>query len=142
MVTTDAAALALVAATWLHLGFQLVVTLLVYPGFDDVRRDDWPAVHVSHTRRIGPIVALVYGALLVAGGVVLAVGPSPGQVVAVAAIGVAMATTAVVAGPAHGRLSPDRPPGLLARLVAADRVRLVAAAVAAVAALVGSGLGG
>lgn len=128
--------MALVAATWLHLGFQAVVTLLVYPGFAAVAPAAWPEVHRTHTRRIGPVVAVVYGALLAAGGWVVLTGTDPAGWVAVLAAGASMAVTATVAGPAHQRLSPDRSAALLRRLLVADRVRLGAALVAAVASVV------
>ncbi len=132
---------ALLATSMLHLGVQAVVTVLVYPMFAHVAIEDWPAIHATHTRRIGPLVVVVYGALLLAGAWVVATGPSPAAVVALVASGAAVLVTALVAAPAHGRLAPDRPDAVLRRLLAADRARLVAALVAAVAATVAAGRG-
>ncbi|MBY5161125.1 hypothetical protein [Salsipaludibacter albus] len=125
---------ALLAACMLHLGFQVVVTLLVYPGLVAVTPDRWPEVHAAHTRRIGPIVVVVYGALVVSAVLVVASDPTAAQVVAVVSSATAITITATVAGPAHGRLSPDRPDPVLRRLVVSDRVRLGVAVVGAVAA--------
>jgi hypothetical protein len=128
----------LLAASALHAGFQLVVTLLVYPALAATPADRWPAAHAAHTRRVTPVVGLVYGALLVAGAVTVAGGPGVPQVVAVAASGVAVAVTAAFAAPAHSRLAHGLDGRVLRRLLGADRVRLAAAVTAAVAALVGS----
>lgn len=127
---------ALVAASFLHLGFQVVVTVLIYPGFPEVPIADWPRAHAAHGRRITPLVALVYGGLVVSMALVVVAGPTPPEWVAIAAAGVAMAVTAGIAAPSHGRLSPDRPDAVLRRLRLADRVRVVAAAIGATASLV------
>ncbi len=94
----------LVAATALHAGFQLVVTALVYPAFAETPVGEWPARHAAHSRRITPVVGLVYGWLFVA--VILAVtdGLSAWRGVAVAASAVAVLATAFCAAPAHARL--------------------------------------
>lgn len=127
----------LLAASLLHLGFQATVTAVVYPALVDLPLEGWDVAHAAHSRRIGPVVAVVYGALVVSGALlVVSGGSSPAEWVAVGAAGVAIVVTATVAGPAHLRLSPDRSADLVARLIAADRVRLVAAAIGAGAALV------
>lgn len=130
------ASTSLVAATLLHLGFQATVTLVVYPAFGAVRDDDWPEAHAAHSRRIGPVVAVVYGLLVLAGGASLLGGASAAAMVSVGASLVAILVTAFVAAPAHMQLTPGRPPAVLGRLLVADRVRLAAAVVAAVAAVV------
>lgn len=132
---------ALVAASFLHLGFQAVVTVLVYPGFPDVPIAAWPRAHAAHTRRIMPLVVVVYGGLVVATALVVAAGPAPLEWVAVVAAGVAIAVTASVAAPSHGRLSPDRPHRELRRLRRADVVRTTSAAIGAVTSLSASILG-
>jgi hypothetical protein len=138
----------LVAATALHLGFQLVVTALVYPALlaPEAARDDdgvravarWRLAHERHRRRITPVVGLVYGLLGLADGWVLVAGPrSAPALVSVAAAAVVVLVTATTAGPAHGALaSRGRSEALVRRLRRADAVRLVGAAVAAVAAVV------
>lgn len=126
----------LLAATALHLGFQAVVTLVVYPALAEVPPERWGAAHAAHTRRITVLVAPVYGLLAAACLHVLLAGPrTPLVLLSVTGAVVAALSTAVVAGPAHSRLATGRSPELLARLSAADRVRLLAAAVAAGAAL-------
>lgn len=130
--------MALVVATSVHAGFQVVVTFLVYPAFRDVPLDHWPRYHADHSRRITGIVVIVYAGLVGASAWVVAAGPrNAGTVTAVVLSALAVLTTAVVAAPAHGRLSPDRGGRDLARLIRADRVRLVAAVLAAGAAVVG-----
>ena len=130
----SASGAALAAATALHAGFQLVVTVLVYPAFADVPDDAWRAHHARHSRRITGLVGIVYGALLAAGAAVLVAGPTTLQAVSLVATALALAVTAFVAAPAHGRLSARRDMTVLRRLVVADRVRCAGAALAAVTA--------
>ena len=59
---------ALLAATALHFGFQVTVTAIVYPALARVAAPGWAAAHRAHTRAIMPMVAVVYGALGLAGG--------------------------------------------------------------------------
>lgn len=125
----------LLAAAFLHLGFQATVTALVYPNFALIGDADWPAFHATHSRRITPVVALVYGLVVVAGVMAVVDGMTAWRVVGLTGHGIALLTTAAVAAPAHGRLGGGRDPDVLARLVAADRVRLVGATVAAAAAI-------
>lgn len=133
--------MALVVATSVHAGFQVVVTFLVYPAFRDVPLDHWATYHSDHSRRITGIVVLVYAGLLGASAWVMAAGPrNAGTVTAVVLSTLVVLTTAFVAAPAHGRLSPDRGERDLVRLIRADRVRLVAAAIAAGAAVLGLAL--
>ncbi len=158
-MTGLSAGAALVAATGLHLGFQLVVTVLVYPALARVPADRWVVEHALHSRRITPVVGVVYGLLLVAGASVLVDGPTALQVGSLLAVGTTMLVTAVVAAPLHSRLGapaadaePAALPGtalprtaltgprdnLLARLLVADRARTALALVAALLALAGS----
>ncbi|MGA9745861.1 MAG: hypothetical protein WBQ50_00235, partial [Nocardioides sp.] len=57
----------LLVATAVHLGFQVSVTLLVYPALGRVGADSWPAAHAAHSRAIVPLVVVVYGALVLSG---------------------------------------------------------------------------
>lgn len=140
MLVDDSAAVALVVATSLHAGFQAVVTLLVYPAFGDVPPERWGRFHDDHSRRIAGIVVVVYGLLLAASAWIVAAGPrNPGTLAAVALAATAMLTTALVAAPTHGRLTPDRGERELRRLLRADYVRFAAAVLAAGAAIVGLG---
>jgi hypothetical protein len=125
----------LLAAGFLHLGFQATVTVLVYPNFRTVDEVDWQAFHGTHSRRITPVVAVVYGLVLGAGVMVLLDGLTAWRVVSLGGHGLALLTTALVAAPAHGRLAAGRDERVLARLLVADRVRLAGAVVAAGAAV-------
>ena len=124
----------LLAAVALHAGFQLTVTVIVYPALASTPDHDWAEAHARHSRRIAPLVALVYGAAVVACTLAAAVDPSPGTWVALAGTAVAILVTATMAAPLHGRLD-RRDPALLARLLAADRVRCVSACLALFGAL-------
>lgn len=126
-------------ATWLlvvaavHAGFQLTVDLVVYPALAEVDPERWAAAHQAHSRRITPLVALIYPALLVLVAWTLLERPTDvGAWVAATGAAVAVAATAFSAAPTHGRLSSssveDRPE-LLRTLVRADRVRTLGALV-------------
>lgn len=127
----------LVAAAALHAGFQLTVTLLTYPALVEVAPERFARAHAVHSRRIVPLVGIVYSVLAVAclGALVTA----PGSVavwVAGAASAAAVLVTALRAAPLHGRLGREGPgPALLTALVRADRGRTAAALVALVAAV-------
>ncbi len=129
----------LLAAAALHAGFQLTVTLLVYPALAATPAPEWTDVHRRHSRRITPLVGVVYLAVVVAAAAALLGAPGPAVVTAVAASGATLGLTAFVAAPVHGRLGAGRDPALLRRLLRADRLRsltaLVALASAAVAVL-------
>ena len=137
-MTLPGADLLLVAATALHAGFQLVVTVLVYPALAAVLPGRWSQEHAQHSRRITPLVGLVYGAVLLAGALVVAAGPSAAQVAALLASGGALLVTAGVAAPLHSRLTTGPDPALLRRLLAADRARTVLALAATLLALAGT----
>ena len=131
MLTPD---LALLAATAAHLGFQATVTAVVYPALARVPPAQWTGAHRAHTRAITPLVAVVYGALALAGGWALASGPDGWTVLALAGAAVAVAVTAFAGAPAHGGLTGGHDAGRIRRLLHADRVRAAAAVVAVVAA--------
>ena len=127
----------LVATAALHLGFQLTVTLVVYPALADVSADDWAGAHAAHSRRISVVVALAYLPLLGVGLWSLVDGPvDTGLVVAAVGAATSFLTTALVAAPTHGRLGQGRTDALVHRLLVADRVRLVGAVVCLAGALV------
>jgi hypothetical protein len=122
-----------------HLGFQLTVDLLVYPALGEVADDQWTVAHERHSRRITPVVAVLYPALvLVLGWTAIARPGEVGTWVSVAGGLLAVVTTAAVAAPTHGRLSSatvDERSVLLRRLDRADRVRTLGASVCVVGAL-------
>lgn len=128
---------ALVAAGGLHLGFQAVVTLVVYPALVATHADDWAEVHAAHSRRISLVVGPFYLAVAAACLWALVAGPrTPWTFVACAGHALAAVATAVSAAPTHGRLGRSGPePAELDRLLRADRVRLVGTVVALAAAL-------
>ena len=132
---------ALLAVSALHAGFQLVVTVVVYPALADVPADRWEPAHAAHSRRITWLVAPLYVAVAAVGTWSLLAWPvgsaaQVGTAVALAGHAVAVGTTALVAGPTHGRLGRDgRRPELVGRLLRSDRVRTLGAVVALGAAL-------
>ncbi len=135
-MTPDASTL-LVAASAAHAGFSVVVSVVVYPALADAPGEDWARRHAAHSRRIAWVVAPLY--LLVAAACVLALvtGPQGWAWVALAGNAAAALVTAALAAPTHGRLGRAGPvPALLSRLLRADRVRTVAAALGALAAVI------
>lgn len=126
----------MLAASWLHLGFQLAVTVAVYPTLAAVPPERWPGAHAAHSRRITPVVVLVYAVVVVGAGTVLVAGPRTTlALTAVGANGLALVVTALVAAPAHARLGRGKDDRAVRRLLLADRVRTLAAVVAAGTAL-------
>ena len=116
------AGVAFALATALHAGFQLTVTVLVYPVLARVPAGSWAEAHARHSRLVVPLVALTYGGLVAAGAWLLTSSPSALEVAAVLAAAGCVLVTAVAAAPTHGRLTgPD--PALLRRLLRADRLR-------------------
>ena len=144
MSPTDPAPWLLLAAS-LHLGFQLTITMVAYPALVEVPPGGWARAHDRHSRRIVPLVAAIYPALVVVLAWTLVAEPrSPGTWVALAGGAASILATAFVAAPLHGRLSqvsPEDRPAMLVRLVRADRARTAGALVclvgAALAALSG-----
>ena len=133
---------ALLAVSALHAGFQLVVTVVVYPALADVPDGSWAQAHDDHSRRISWVVAPLYAVVAAACAWVLLSWPV-GAAAAVAVLGHAVAggTTALVAAPTHGRLGREgKRPELVGRLLRADRVRTAAVLVALAAALVATSI--
>jgi len=127
----------LLLATGVHLGFQAVVSIVVYPGLLNLAPDDWERGHAAHTRRMIIVVIPVYAAVAVALGWALAtVCCSPALIITTGAVVIVGVTTALVAAPIHHLLSVDGPTQKLIRdLRRADTFRLIGAAVACGAAL-------
>lgn len=121
-------ATAWLVATALHAGFQLTVSLVVYPAFPRVPGAAWTDFHAGHSRGIAPLVGVLYAGLLATASGVLVLGPrGVWLLVALAGVGLALATTALVAAPTHGRLGAGPDPTLLRRLRRADAVRTLGA---------------
>jgi hypothetical protein len=135
------AVVAFAIASALHAGFQLTVTVLVYPVLGARDAEEWRAAHDRHSRGIAPLVGVVYLLLLVTGGLLVADGPDAVGWLAVGLTGGALATTAVVAAPIHGRLD-SRDDALVARLLVADRWRCLLAVLGAGAAVAAVAAGG
>ncbi len=58
----------LALVTTAHLGFQATVTVLVYPALAGLADEpSWARAHESHSRRITPLVAVLYPALVLSG---------------------------------------------------------------------------
>ena len=127
-------ALLLLAAAAVHLGFQLTVSLVVYPALADEPEDRWQRAHDAHSRRITPVVIVVYGLLVGACAWAILAAPDRWTLIAVVAAAVAGLLTALGAAPAHGRLGRSWSRELLDRLLWIDRGRTAAAVVCAVAA--------
>jgi ATP/ADP translocase len=127
----------LLVTTGVHLGFQAVVTIVVYPGLVNLAPEDWERGHAAHTHRMIIIVIPVYAALTIALGWALAtVSFSPALIVTTGALLIVWVTTALVAAPIHHRLSTGGPTQKLIRnLRRADTFRLIGAAVACGAAI-------
>lgn len=111
------------------------MTVLVYPALAADPADRWTARHAAHSRRITPVVVVVYAAVLLSGAVILLAGPR--RVDTLAALGasaVALGLTATRGAPLHARLGHGRDDSAIRTLLRIDRLRLVAAAAAAAAA--------
>ncbi|QZY28672.1 hypothetical protein [Nocardioides coralli] len=126
-----------------HAGFQLTVTVVVYPALAAVPQTSWSVSHDGHSRRISLLVVPWYAALLASSGwALVAADRSPSLLVAVAALVAVVVVTGVAAAPLHGRLGREGPQGvLLRRLLLVDRLRLALALVGAVAAVAAHGVG-
>lgn len=126
---------ALLVVSAFHAGFQVVVSAVVYPALADVPADRWDVAHDLHSRRIVRVVAVLYPAVVAVCLWALVVGPvTAASIVAVAANLVAVAVTAGLAAPTHGRLGREHSTRLVGTLLVTDRVRTVAALVALAAA--------
>lgn len=133
--SVETAEILVLAAAGLHAGFQVVVSVLVYPAL--LRAEPFAPAHARHSRGIAPIVLVVYGALVASGVLRLVVGDlDPASYVALGGAALAGLTTALVAAPTHGRLGDGRTDALARRLTAADWVRTVGAVTGFVGALV------
>lgn len=135
------ALVAFAVASALHAGFQLTVTVLVYPVLATRSATEWALVHARHSRSIVPIVVIVYAALAVSGAALVVAGPGTLGWLALAGAGAALALTAGAAAPLHARLT-DRDDRLVASLLTVDRVRCacaVAGSLLAVAAVASGG---
>lgn len=132
--SVETAEVLVLAAAALHTGFQLTVSVLVYPAL--LRAEPFAPAHERHSRSIVPLVLLVYVALVASGVTRLVAGDlDTASWVALAGAAVAGLTTAAVAAPTHGRLGHGRTDELARRLTRADLVRTAGAVVGLLGAL-------
>jgi hypothetical protein len=120
-----------------HLGFQLTVSLVVYPALAEVGDEGWRVAHERHARRIAPLVAALYVPLVLVLAWTAATEPqATGTWLALVGGALSVVTTAAIAAPLHGRLgrAAERPE-LLRDLSRADRIRTVGAVVCVVGAV-------
>ncbi len=124
-------ALLLVAAG--HLGFQLTVSLVVYPALAEVGDEAWPAAHERHARRIAPLVGALYVPLVLVLAWTAATAPqAAGTWLALVGGALSVVSTAAIAAPLHGRLATvpaAERTELLGDLGRADLIRTVGAVV-------------
>ena len=120
-----------------HLGFQLTVSLVVYPALADVGADSWRVAHERHARRIAPLVGAIYVPLVLVLAWTAATEPqATGTWLALVGGALSVVTTAAIAAPLHGRLGgATERPELLRDLCRADRIRTVGAVVCVVGAV-------
>lgn len=128
-----------VVAAW-HAAFQLTVSAIVYPTLLE-RTSDFAVAHARHSRRILILVIPTYAVVVAASGWRLADGKlDPATVVAIAAQGVVLATTALGAAPAHAAMGREGLTAPLAsRLRRADWLRTACALIGLAAAVVAAG---
>lgn len=125
---------ALLTATAVHFGFQVTVTLLVYPALARVPAERWHRAHDAHSRAITGVVTLIYGALALSGGWALSSHAGVWTLIALAAM-TATALSTVFAARVHARLGAEHDQRQIGLLLRIDRVRLATAAIALAAAI-------
>jgi hypothetical protein len=122
MSASDPSTTAFVVATAAHAGFQLTVTVLVYPTLVRVAPEQWERAHARHSRGIVPLVVVVYAALVATSLPFALHHHAPAAWLGLAGAWGAMLVTAAAAAPTHARLSTPEP-RLLRRLLVVDRGR-------------------
>jgi hypothetical protein len=119
----SAATAAYVVAASAYAGFQWLVHLVVYRSYDLVPADAFPAFERAHTRRITPLVVVLFGLLLIATASLLVVGRRDVGIAAAALLAALLGLTLVGAVPAHGRLVQRYDSEVLRRLLRVDAAR-------------------
>ena len=116
-----------------HLGFQLTVSLVVYPALAEVVDEAWPVAHERHARRIAPLVGAIYVPLVLVLAWTAATAPqAAGTWLALVGGALSVLSTAAIAAPLHGRLATvpaGERPQLLGDLGRVDLIRTVGAVV-------------
>jgi len=126
-----------VAASWYLVGLGLTVGLVTYPAFSLVGEEQWPPFHRHHSTRISFAVGVAW--IAQAAGLLWWLAASPrlsGEwIVCGAAAALAVLLTGVFAVGLHNRLSINRQPAHLRRLLVVHVARTVAWIISAAAAL-------
>ena len=129
-----------VVSTAAYLGFQATVRVVVYPQFAHVPAGTFAAYVVEHQRRITYLVGPLFAALvLTTAAAFVRTGESVPAVtlfVQAGAVLTVLAATALLAVPEHRRLGAGWDVPAYRRLLHADTIRLIAALLACVAAVV------
>ncbi len=125
----------MMAATAVHAGFQLTVTSVVYPALGAVSAHAWARTHEVHSRRIVPVVGLVYSAVAITSIGQVSSDLRAASVLSAGASLVVLGLTAGLAAPLHRRLSSGRDPALIRRLIWVDRLRTLFALLSLAAAI-------
>ena len=123
-----------------YAGFQWTVQVLVYRQFPGVPREAFPDHEAAHSRRISPLVGVLFGACALSTAGLLAVRPDgvplAGIVVSAALFATVLVVTATLAVPEHRRLGAGFDADAYRRLLRADLARTVAASANAALAFV------
>ena len=129
-MSLPAVAFALASAS--YLGFQATIRLVVYPQFARVPAAGFAAYERAHQSRVTLLVAPLFAALVGSSAAVALLPPAGApRALALAALlptAVVLAVTGTAAVPQHRRLERGFDADAHRRLLAADTVRLVAAA--------------
>ena len=134
----DPVLLAHLAAAFAYAGFQWTVRVVVYPQLATAGRADpagFPALAAGHQRRITPLVGPLFAALVTTTALLVVSGPGALPWVCAGATAVVLGATAGGAVPQHRVLGTRWDAAAHGRLLAWDGVRVAAATVQAVAAV-------
>ncbi|WP_460603931.1 DUF1772 domain-containing protein [Jatrophihabitans fulvus] len=130
------AAVLLLVATSLYAGFQWTVRLLVYPQFDAVPPDAFPAYERTHQHRVSVAVGPLFAFAGVAAITAFVARPGLASGAAAACVAGVVAVTGLAAVPQHRTLSDGFVRTAFRRLLVVDTVRLALALGAVAAAVV------
>jgi hypothetical protein len=125
-------------ATAAYAGFQWTVQVLVYRQFPAVPGEAFPGYEAAHSRRITPLVGVLFGGCAVTTTALLVVRPGGAPLAGILASAVlfvvVLGVTGLLAVPEHQRLGAGFDAAAYRRLLCADLARtLVATANAALA---------
>ena len=117
--------------TGAYAGFQWTVQVLVYRQFPGVPSAAFADYEAGHSRRIVPLVGVLFAACAVTTAALLAVRPDgvplAGIVASAALFAAVLGATALLAVPEHRRLGAGFDAAAYRRLLRADLVRTLAA---------------